>query len=88
MCGEINKISVYHFPTNKDVSEKWIKSVPNTNLNVTNNTVICPSNFDIINVHGKIHPKSPPSVYPGVPSSQMPTPSAVQRNIKKKLQYC
>lgn len=50
MCGEINKIPVYRFPKNKDEREQWIKSVPNANLNVTNNTVICqqhwPSNFD------------------------------------------
>lgn len=87
MCGEINKIPVYRFPKNKDEREQWIKSVPNANLNVTNNTVICqqhwPSNFDTIKVNGKIRPKNLPSVWPGVPSSQIPTPSAVQRNIKK-----
>ena len=50
--------------------EQLIKSVSNANLNVT---VICqqhwPSNFDNIEVHGKILPKNPPSVWPGVPSS-------------------
>ena len=59
MCGELNKILVYRFQKNKDEREQWIKSVPNANLNVTNNTVICqhwPSNFDNIEVHGKIHP--------------------------------
>ena len=90
MCGEINKIPVYHFPKNNE-SEQWIKSVPNANLNVTNNTVICQqywlSNFNTIEIHGKICPKNPPSVWPGVPSSQIPTPSAIQRNIKY-LQYC
>ena len=88
MCGEINEIPVYCFPKNKRrVREQWINSVPNANLNVTNNTVICqqhwPSNCDSIEVHGKIHPKNPPSLWPGVPSSQMPIPSAFQRNIKK-----
>ena len=92
MCGEINKIPVHCFPKSKDEGEQWIKSVPNASLNVTNNTVICqqhwPSDFDTIEVHRKIHPKNPSFVWPGVPSSQIPTPSAVQRNIKKKLQYC
>ena len=87
MWGEINKIPVYHFLKNEDEREQWIKSVPNTNLNVNNNTVIFqqhwPSNFDTIEVHGKIYPKNPPSVWLGVPSSQILTPSAVQRNIKK-----
>ena len=53
----MNKIPVYRFPKNKDEREQWIKSVPNANLNVTNNTVIFqqywPSNFDTIEVHGK-----------------------------------
>ena len=92
MCGEINKILVYHFPKIKDKREQWIKSVPNANLNVTNNTVICQqhwsSNFDTIEVHGKIHPKNSPSVWPGMPSSQIPTPSAVQKEYKINLQYC
>ena len=35
VCGEINKIPVYHFPKNKDEREQWLKSVPNANLNVT-----------------------------------------------------
>ena len=64
MCGEFKKISVYRFPKNKDEREQWIKSVPNANLNVTN--VICQqywtSNFDTIEVHGKIRPKNPLSV--------------------------
>ena len=69
------------FQKTKTKREQWIKSVPNVNLNVTNNSVICqqqwPSKFDTIEVHGKIHPKNPPSVWP-----------VVQRNIKKNLQYC
>ena len=40
--------------------------------------------MDAIEVHGKIRPKNPSSVWPGVPSSQIPTPSTVQRNIFKK----
>ena len=79
MCGEINKIPVYCFPKNKDKRKQWIKSVPNANLNVTNNTVICqqhwPSNFYTIEIHGKILLKNLTSVWPG---SQIPTPSAVQ----------
>ena len=90
MCGKTNKIPIYCFPKKRREREQWIKSVPNANLNVTNNTVIYqqhgPSNFDTIEVHGKICPKNPPSVWPDVPSNQIPTPSAVQRNIKK-LQY-
>ena len=62
------------------------KSLSNAKLNVTNNTAICQlhwlSNFDTREVHGKMHPKNPPSVWPVVPKSQIPTHSAVQRDIK------
>ena len=54
MCAEIDKILVYRFPKKKTKTKKkkkqrererereqWIKSVPNANLNVTNNIIIC-----------------------------------------------
>ena len=46
MCGKNNKIPVYRFSKKhrrerEREREQWIKSVPNANLNVTNNTVIC-----------------------------------------------
>lgn len=46
-------------------------------------TLHWPSNFDTIDVHGKMHPKNPPSVWLGVPKSQIPIPSVVQKDIKK-----
>ena len=71
--------------------EGWRKSVPNTNMNVRNNTVICQlhwhSNFDTKEVHGKMHLKNLPSVWPGVPESHIPISSAVKKDIQK-LQYC
>ena len=86
MCSEINKIPVYCFPKNKDEREQWIKSVPNGNLNVTNNTVICqqhwPSNFDTIEVHGK-YVQNSPSVWPGMPSCQIPTPLSCSKEYKE-----
>ena len=87
----LNEIPVYRFQKkkkkkNRDEREQWMKSVPNANPNVTYNPVICqkhwPSNVDSIKVHGEILPKNSPSIWPGVPNSQIPTSSAVQRNIK------
>ena len=82
-----DKISVYRFPKDQDERERWRKSIPNANLKVTDNTVICqkhwPSDFETIAVHGKIRPKNPPSVWPCVPSSQIPTTSTVPRSTKK-----
>ena len=41
---DFNKIPVYRFPKNKDGRKQWIKSVPNANLNATNNKkdFVCP----------------------------------------------
>ena len=36
-----DKISVYPFPKDKTEKEKWIKAVPNANLRVTRDTVVC-----------------------------------------------
>ena len=36
-----DKIPVYQFPKARDERERWKKVVPNANLNVTDNTVVC-----------------------------------------------
>ena len=45
-----DKISVYHFPKDETEREKWIKAIPNANLRVSKNTVVCalcwPSGFE------------------------------------------
>ena len=42
------------------------------------------SNFDTIEVQGKIHFHNLPSVWPGIPNSLIPTSSAIQSEKKKK----
>ena len=64
--------------------------MPNANLVVNKNTVLCelhwPKNFETVKVrNGKLRPKNPPSVWPGVPSSQISTPLAPDRNTKCTL---
>ena len=58
---------MYRFPSDNVEREKWIKAIPNSNLDVTKYTVICelhwPPNFDTVIVRGgKRRPKNPPSV--------------------------
>ena len=36
-----DKTSVYHFPKDETEREKWIKAIPNANLRVSKNTVVC-----------------------------------------------
>ena len=60
----------------------------NGNLTVYSYTVLCelhwPKKFQTIKERGgKFRPKNPPSAWPGVPSSQVSTPSAPERTIKR-----
>ena len=84
-----DKISVYRFPKDEPEKEKWIKAIPNANLRVSKDTVVCalhwPPGFEEIKVNGKSRPKDLPSIWPGVPHSQVPTSSLSPRPTKKKL---
>ena len=60
----------------------------NANLTVNSYTVLCelhwPKKVLTIEVWGgKLSPKNPPSVWPGVPSSQISTPSALEHTTKR-----
>ena len=83
-----DKISVYRFPKDEPEKEKWIKAIPNANLRVSKDTVVCalhwPPGFEEIKVNGKSRPKDLPSIWPGVPHSQVPTSSLSPRPTKKK----
>ena len=82
------KLSVFRLPSHDDEREKWVKAVLNANLTINSNTVICelhwPPNFEVVKVRGgKIRPKNPPSVWPNVPLSQIPTASAPGRTTTR-----
>ena len=82
------KLSVNRLPTDTEERRKWMKAVPNANLTVNSNIVLCelhwPKKFETIKVRGrKLRPKNPPSVWPRVPTSQIPTPLASERTTKR-----
>ena len=81
------KPSVYRFLNNPSARDEWRKVIPNANLKVTNDTVICslhwPPNFAKSEKNGKLRPKNKPSVWPNVPSSQIPTVPAPERSTTK-----
>ena len=87
--NSFEKIPVYRFPKDKEQRNIWIQSIPNSNLLVTDETVICqlhwPACFETVTVHGKQRPKIPPSVWPGIPISQIPTPLPRLRTSNKSL---
>ena len=81
-----DKLSVYRFPTDEDEKRAWISAIPNDKLVVSKDSVVCalhwPSGFETVSKKGKLRPKHPPSVWPNVPLSQMPTPSPSPRTTK------
>jgi len=84
------KLSVFRFPKNSDERKLWMQAVPNANLSVGNNTVICelhwPKTYEAIKVQGgNFRPKNPPSLWPGVPASQIPSTSKTKRTTKRAL---
>lgn len=81
------KIPVFRFPKDKKEIEKWKKSLPYKDMTVTNNSVICelhwPSSYPKKKIHGKFRPLNPPTVWPGVPKSLIPTPVSTSRTTQR-----
>ena len=85
--GTVRKLSVFRFPSDESDKNAWISAIPNDKLVVSKDTVVCelhwPSGFETITVRGKQRPKHPPSVWPNVPPSQIPTPAPPLRSTKR-----
>ena len=83
------KLSVYRFPKDLSEREAWISAIPNANFTASTDTVVCelhwPCGFETVKKCGKCRPKNPPSVWPNVPSSQIPTPADPPRTTKLAL---
>ena len=82
---------MFRFPKNEDDRQAWISAIPNDGLTVTNNSVVCelhwPSGFETVNYYGRPRPRHPPSVWPNVPSSQIPTPAPSPRTTKRSSSF-
>ena len=81
------KIPVFRFPKQPDERERWCKAVPNANFIATDNKVICelhwPENYEREKKYGKFRPVHPPSIWPGVTTSQVPTPLTHKRSTER-----
>ena len=80
-------IKVFRLPQNKEDLQLWMKSLPFKNLNFSSNSVICvkhwPENYAVRGRGNQERPAQPPSVWPGVPSSCVPTPQPPPRPTKR-----
>ena len=82
------KIPVNRLPSDEEEKNKWIQAVPNADSTISSNTVIrelhLPKHFVTMKIHGgKLRPKNPSSVWPGIPPSQVSTPSAPKRTTQR-----
>lgn len=74
------KPPVFRFRKDKDgiYDERWVKAIPNKDFVPTEHKGVCalhwPPGFETIRIGGHDVPKYPPSVWPHIPSSQVPTP--------------
>ena len=72
-----DKISVFRLPKDPDERKRWIQCIPRDNIPDNSNTVVCvkhfPEGYECIKVNGKYRPKNPPSIFPNIPSSMVPT---------------
>ena len=86
------RVATFGFPNDPGDRKKWIRAVPYMSEDDFNGykcpPVLCakhwPSDFETTkSVNGKIRPKHPPTVFPGVPSSEIPTPEPLPRPTKR-----
>lgn len=83
----VDKVTVYRLPRDLAERERWIKAIPRDNIPNTPNTVVCikhfPEDFETVSVKGRLRPKDPPSIFPNVPKSLIPTPPPLPRSTTK-----
>ena len=72
------KVPVFRFPRDPTELSAWMKMLPFKDVKVTKDTVICerhwPTSYPTVSRKGKLRPRDPPSVWPGVPPSCCPDP--------------
>ena len=64
-----------------------MKVIPGDNIPDSKDTSVCeifwPKGYPAIRVHGKVRPRDPPSIFPGVPKSMIPTQPSKPRPTSK-----
>ena len=71
----------------REERERWKKAIPRDNIPDSLETVVCekhfPPGYATVKAGGRERPKDPPSIFPGIPSSMIPTPPPVPRAAKR-----
>ena len=71
LCFE--RVPECKLPQDEEEKKKWISVNPRANLVASKYTAVCgkrwPKNAEMVNVHFKLRPTNPSSVFPAIPSS-------------------
>ena len=82
-------VTVYRLPTDQAEKQRWLSAIPRDNMPTSNDTVVCnkhwPADCETVTKKGKIRPASPPTIFPNVPASQIPTAPGKPRNNEMVL---
>ena len=82
-------VSIYKLPRKEDDRKKWIAAIPRANIVISKYTAVCrkhwPENAEFVKFFGKLRPKHPPSVFPGIPNSCLPTQQSKERTTQRSL---
>ena len=87
---EKSHVPVFRLPLDVEDKQRWVATIPlidKEKIMKLKEPVICikhwPVGFPTKSVNGKIRPVEPPSVFEGVPISQIPTPPSKPRTTKR-----
>ena len=85
-----HKATVFRLPsakTNPHERKRWLQVIPRDNTPDSKDTSVCidhwPKGFKTVMVHGKVRPRNPPSIFPNIPLSMLPTPADKPRTTTR-----
>ena len=82
-------VPVYRLPQDHDERQRWLSAIPRRNTPNSPYTVVCakhwPPNYPKTELNGKERPLYPPSIFPNIPLSQIPTPIPQPRQTLRSL---
>nr|CAI5837483.1 unnamed protein product [Callosobruchus analis] len=68
------KVHIFKSPKDKDLREKWLRSIHRENFQISDHSVVCHLHFvetDILHTKPKLKPNAIPSIFPNAPSEQV-----------------
>ena len=84
--------SVFRFPQDPTENKRWRAAIPRDNIPQSLDTVVCarhwPANYEFVVYRGKKRPVHPPSVFPNIAPSLIPTPPSNPRTTIASRPSC